>query len=82
MARFDMHFGERIHGLNLLCGARLTDEQAGTNYILPIHELSCTQRCLQCTIMPTKIVYSCRHCALEQKCLQKDLFARLYTKYK
>ena len=31
--------------------------QAGTNYILPVHELSCTRRCLQCTIVHTKIVY-------------------------
>ena len=32
--------------------------QAGKNYILPVHELSCTRRCLQCTIMHTKTLGS------------------------
>ena len=41
--------------------------QAGTNYILPVHELSCTQRCLQRMIVRIKVVYSCRRRALEQK---------------
>ena len=59
----------------------VTDWQTGTNYILPVHELSRTQRCLQCMIMHTKIMYSCHHRALEQKYQQKHPFARLYTKY-
>ena len=45
-----------------------------------MHTLSCTQRCFQCTIVHTKIVYSCRR-ALEQIYQQKP-FARLYTKYR
>ena len=51
-------------------------------YILPVHKLLCTRRCLQCTIVHTKIVYSCRRRALEQKCQQKHPFARLHTKYR
>ena len=41
--------------------------QAGTNYVLPVHKLSCTRRCLPCTVVHTKIVYSCRRRALEQQ---------------
>ena len=48
--------------------------QAGTNYILPVHKLSCTWRCLQCTIVHTKIVYLCCCCAMEQKYQQKRPF--------
>ena len=44
-------------------------QQAGTNYILPVHELSCTRRCLQCTIVHTKIVLmsSCTGAKLSAK---------------
>ena len=46
---------------------------------MPVHKLSCTRRCLQCTIVHTKIVHTCRHCALEQKYQQRSPFARLHT---
>ena len=61
---------------------RLKQFQARTNCILPVRELLCTQRCLQCTIVHTKIVDSWRRRALEQKYQQKRPFARLYTKYR
>ena len=36
--------------------------QAGTNYILPVHKLLCTQRCLQCMISCTQKL--CIHVAI------------------
>ena len=47
-----------------------------------MHGLSCTRRCLQCTIVHTKIMYSCRRRALEQKYQLKRASARRYTKYR
>ena len=61
---------------------KLYPKQAGTNYILPVHELSYTQRCLQCMIVQTKIVYPYRRHALEQKFQQKRPVASLHIKYR